>query len=180
MCSVLFLKAKLGTSIFLRSYFEIFLISTSFLSLKSLSHLSDNYPANTQHCDNVVVRSQRCKTNTRRCSDVDATMSVLQRCSNVASTLDSKCNLCCTCIDKVVPTLEIATSIAQCLPILDIMTPNLRCINILSTLDSSLSQEHIIDALIPMSRQRWNHNVKFTKYSQRWYYVDTTMLRQLL
>ena len=52
--------------------------------------------ANTQCSDNVLVRSQRCTTNTQRFSDVDVTTSRLKRRSNVALSYDSKLNSRCT------------------------------------------------------------------------------------
>ena len=47
-------------------------------------------PANTQHCDKVLVRPIM-----QHCSDVDAVTSKLPRCSKIISTLDSKFNSCC-------------------------------------------------------------------------------------
>ena len=40
-------------------------------------HLSFCPQANTQCCDNVVVRSEHCATNAQCCSNVDATTSKL-------------------------------------------------------------------------------------------------------
>ena len=51
-------------------------------------HENSCFPANTQLCDNLVVMSQYGTTNIQRCSDVDTTKLKLQRCSNVAPTLD--------------------------------------------------------------------------------------------
>ena len=53
------------------------------------------YSVSTQSCRNVVVRLQRCTTNAQRCSNVDVTTLILQRCSNVASMLGSKFNPQC-------------------------------------------------------------------------------------
>ena len=55
----------------------------SYFGQLPLSVTLDNYPNN-------AVRSEQHTTNKQRCSNVDATTSKLQFCSNVASTLDSK------------------------------------------------------------------------------------------
>ena len=47
------------------------------------------YPAETQRCDNVDVRSRRHATSTQHCSNVGVTTLKLQRYSNVASTFDN-------------------------------------------------------------------------------------------
>ena len=57
-----------------------------------LNNLLLAFPENTQHSDTVLVRSQQRTTNMQCCSDVDATMSKLKRCSNITSTLDNKFN----------------------------------------------------------------------------------------
>ena len=47
------------------------------------------YPAETQRCGNVDVRSRRHATSTQHCSNVGITTLKLQRYSNVASTFDN-------------------------------------------------------------------------------------------
>ena len=62
------------------------------------------YQANTQCCDDVVVRPQRRTTDKQLCTNVDATSTKLQRCANVASTLNSNFSSKHT-IDVVMATL---------------------------------------------------------------------------
>lgn len=56
---------------------------TKFLTAKKFNISEVNivsvYPVNTQCHDNILVRSKRRRTSTKRCSNVDATTAKLQR-----------------------------------------------------------------------------------------------------
>ena len=105
---------------------------------------------------------------------------------NVDPTLpqrDSQFNLLCT-MDvekrwKRCCNIEIATSYSKFLHNIDNETSSSHCTNVVSTLDSKLTSKHILNVLMKTSIQRGHVNVEFTKAYQRWYYFETTTLRQV-
>ena len=106
---------------------------------------------------------------------------------NVDPTLpqrDSKFNLLYTMdvvkLSKRCCNIEITTSYSKFLHNIDNETSrSQRRTNVVSTLDSKLTSKHILNVLMAISIQRGLVNVKFTKAYQRWYYVETTTLRQV-
>ena len=95
------------------------------------------YPADTQRCDNVYVRSRRHATSTQHCSNVGVTTLKLQRYSSVASTFDNSFSSQYT-LDVILKTL-----------LLQRWNHNVK-------FTMSSQRHHIFNTYMMKSIQRWN------------------------